>query len=192
MHPNSVRLLTVAAILLIFTCGTAVAWEKNVKQVAIPGGVVADRLPYPQSEGAKLFAQYCSKCHNLPSPRMHSSSDWPMRFEKMMDHAVLMAGTAPDIKMPTGDEKATIISYLQKNGFAGVPGNAPVLGEQGAFNVVWFCSACHAVPDPAQFSAKEWRKIVERMNTYRKRQGRDVMSNSDKKAIVAFLGKKRP
>ena len=199
MNTVYIRQLTVAVALLFLTCGTAVAWEENIKRVAIPGGLTANTLPDSKSKGAGLFASYCSQCHNLPSPRMHSTSDWPMRFEKMMDHFKLMAGTAPDIKMPTENEKQEIVSYLQKNGFVGLAEYASLLTEPEGFNVAWFCSACHAVPDPIQFpakgatqlSAKEWYLVVDRMNTYRKKQGREVISGSDKKLIVDFLTKKR-
>lgn len=168
-------------------------------RVAIPGGLTADTLPDAKSKGAKLFALYCSSCHSLPSPRMHSRSDWPARFEKMMDHFRLMAGAAPDIKMPADNEKEEIVSYLKKNGFIGLDAYAPLLVEPDGFNVAWFCSACHAVPDPIQFpakdavqlSAKEWRLVVDRMNTYRKNQGREILSDADKELVVKFLTKKR-
>ena len=200
MNPNYLRLLTGAIVLFFFTCGTAVAWEKNIKRVAIPGGLTADQLPDAKSKGAQLFASYCSKCHSLPSPRMHASSDWPMRFEKMMDHSVMIAGAAPDNKMmPGASEKAEIVAYLQKNGFVGLSAYAPLLTEPEGFNVAWYCSSCHAVPDPTQFpakdapqlTAKEWGLIVDRMNTYRKNQGREMMSDSDKKLMVNFYTKKR-
>jgi len=199
MNPVYLRQLTVAVAWFLFTCGTAVAWDENIKQVAIPGGLTAATLPDAQNKGAKLFASYCGKCHSLPSPRMHSKSDWPMRFEKMMDHVRLLAGTAPGIKMPVENEKREIVAYLQKMGFIGLAEYAPLLTEPEGFKVAWFCSACHAVPDPIQFpakgatqlSAKEWHLIVDRMNVYRKKQGREVMSEADNKAIVNFLTKNR-
>ena len=122
---------------------------------------------------------------------MHSTGDWPMRFEKMMDHALLMAGASSKIKIPVDKEKKEIVSYLEKNGFMELPANSPLRGEPEVFNIIWFCSVCHAVPDPNQFPAKEWDKIVDRMNSYRKKQGREEMSNSDRKEIINFLAKKR-
>lgn len=198
MNAN-LRLIAAAVALFFSTCAMAAAWEGKVKQVAIPGGLAADRLPDSQSKDARLYASYCSKCHSLPSPRMHSTSDWPVRFEKMMDHVKLMAEAAPDIKLPADNEKVGMVSYLQKNGFVGLPAYAPLLTEPEGFNVAWFCSACHAVPDPIQFPAKgatqltanEWSMIVDRMNTYRKKQGREMMSESDKKLVVDFFARKR-
>jgi cytochrome c5 len=199
MNSNRLSQAVAAIVLLYSACSMAAAWEENIKQVDIPGGLAANRLPDSQSSGAKLFAQYCSKCHNLPSPRMHAATDWPARFEKMMDHVNLLAGAAPGIKMPADGEKKEIVAYLQKNGFVGLATYAPLLAEPEGFNVAWFCSACHAVPDPiqfpakgaTQFSAKEWGMIVDRMNAYRKNQGREAMSDADRKGVVDFLTKKR-
>jgi len=191
MNLSFLRVIMVLGILFHFSNSTAGEWEKGIKRVAIPGGLTADQLPDPQNKGAALFASYCGQCHNLPSPRMHSTGDWPMRFEKMMDHAMLMAGASPDVKIPVDKEKKEIVSYLEKNGFRGLPATALLRGEPQAFNVMWFCSVCHAMPDPDQFPAKEWGKIVDRMNSYRKKQGREEMNNSDRKEIINFLVKKR-
>ncbi len=191
MNLNFLRLITVVGFLFCFGSSAAGEWGKDIKRIVIPFGLTADQLPDPQSKGAALFASYCSQCHNLPSPRMHSTGDWPMRFEKMMDHALLMAGASSDVKIPVDKEKKEIVSYLEKNGFRGLPANSPLRGEPQVFNVIWHCSVCHDVPDPDQFSAKEWGKIVDRMNIYRKKQGREEMNNTDRKAVINFLAKKR-
>lgn len=191
MNPGFLRLITIASFFFYFNDSMAGEWRKDIKRIVIPFSLTAEQLPNPKSKGATLFVSYCGQCHNLPSTKMHSSRDWPMRFEKMMDHALFMAGASPDVKIPAGKEKEEIISYLGKNGFRELPANSPLLGEPESFNVLWFCSVCHAIPDPNQFSANEWGKIVDRMNSYRKNQGREEMSNADRKAIVDFLAKKR-
>lgn len=189
MNPSSLRLIIVLGVLCLFSSTAGAAWEKGVKKITIPFGLSASQLPDPQSNGATLFASYCSQCHNLPSPRMHSTDDWPMRFEKMMDHAMLMAGTSSGVKLPADKEKGEIIAYLVRNGFKGLPADSPLRGEYQVFNIIWFCSVCHAVPDPSQYPAKEWAKIVDRMNGFRKKQGRDEMSNADRNAVINFLAK---
>jgi len=191
MNLNLLRLIMAVSFLFHFSGSTAGEWGKEIKRIVIPFGLTADQLPDPQSKGAVLFVSYCSQCHNLPSTKMHSTGDWPMRFEKMMDHAMLMAGTSSAVKMPADKEKKEIVSYLERNGFRELPANSPLHGDPQIFNVIWFCSVCHAIPDPDQFPAKEWGKIVDRMNGYRKKQGRDEMSNADRKAIINFLEKKR-
>jgi len=191
MNLNFLRLITVLGMLFHFSGSTAGEWGKDIKRIVIPFGLTADQLPDPKSKGAALLASYCGQCHNLPSPKMHSTGDWPMRFEKMMDHALLMAGASPGVKIPVDKEKKELVSYLEKNGFRALPANSPLRGEPQMFNVIWHCSVCHAVPDPDQFPAKEWGNIVDRMNIYRKKQGREEMSNADRKEVINFLAKKR-
>ena len=192
MKPGFLRLTIVLGILLHFSSVTAAEWGKDVKKIVLPFGLSADQLPDAKSKGAELYATYCSQCHNLPSPKMHSANDWPMRFEKMMDHATQMAGASPGVKTPAKKEKKEIVSYLQKNGFRGLPANSPILREPQAFNLLWFCSVCHAVPDPKQFPPEQWDKIVDRMNGYRKTQGREEMSSNDREMVIHILVKKRP
>lgn len=190
MNPGFLRLIMTLAFLLCFGSSTAGEWGKDLRRIIIPSGLTADQLPDPQSKGAVLFASYCSQCHNLPNPKMHSAGDWSMTFEKMMGHATLMAGALPDVKLPADKEKKEIVSYLEKNGFRDLPANSPLLEDPQAFSVIWFCSVCHAVPDPEQFPAKEWGKIVDRMNGHRKKQGRDEMSSADRKMIINIFAEK--
>lgn len=192
MNPVFLRLITVVGFLFCFGSSTAGESGKGMRRIIIPSGLTVGQLPDPQSKGAALFASYCSQCHNLPNPKMHSKGEWPMMFEKMMGHAELMAGASLEVKTPVDKEKKEIVSYLEKNGFRGLPANAPLLKDPQAFNVIWFCSVCHAVPDPAQFPAKGWGEIIDRMNGHRKKQGRDEMSSSDRKDIINILEKERP
>lgn len=190
MRPHKHLILFLTIINLLFYCRGSEAVDKGIKRLVIPGGLTAEKLPEPDGRGARLFASYCSQCHNLPNPKMHSTDDWPIMFEKMTEHARLMAGLNPDIKMLVPNEKVEIISYLTRNGFVALPGNAALLKEPEAFGVIWFCSVCHAIPDPKQFSPQEWSKIVDRMNDYRNKQGREEMTKSDRNAIINFLTKK--
>ena len=36
-----------------------------------------DQLPDPDSKGARLLQQFCTQCHNLPGPGMHTAAEWP-------------------------------------------------------------------------------------------------------------------
>ena len=190
MRPHKHLILFLTIINLLFYCRESEAVDKGIKMLVIPGGLTAEKLPEPGSRGARLYASYCSQCHNLPNPKMHSTDDWPIMFEKMTEHSRLMAGLNPDIKMLVPNEKAEIISYLTRNGFVALPGNAALLKGPDAFKIIWFCSVCHAIPDPKQFSPQEWSKIVDRMNDYRNKQGREEMTKSDRDAIINFLTKK--
>ena len=48
-----------------------------------PSGISPTDLPDPGSPGANLIATYCAQCHNLPSPGMHSGTDWPSVVRRM-------------------------------------------------------------------------------------------------------------
>ncbi len=50
-----------------------------------------------------------------------------------------------------------------------------------------YCGVCHAVPRPDSHTAQEWPSVVRRMEGYMRAQGRAVPSNSDERAILAYL-----
>ncbi len=160
-------------------------------KLVIPGELAAKTLPEPESEGAKLFSRFCSQCHNLPNPKMYSSDEWPMMFNRMMSHAKSMAGIRKEIVVPDNEERDKIVTYLKRNGLKAISLEDPYLKNIEAFQYVWFCSTCHALPDPAQHSASEWKAVIERMERYRKEQDREPMTESEKEKILKFLTKVR-
>src|SRR2546428_6409437 len=50
----------------------------------LPPTFQPDQLPERKSRGARLVAQYCVQCHNLPNPAMHHAAKWPAIFERMV------------------------------------------------------------------------------------------------------------
>jgi cytochrome c5 len=58
----------------------------------VPPGVEPQDLPDPDGRGARLLVRYCGQCHNLPSPAMHSSSEWPAISERMFYRMEMMSG----------------------------------------------------------------------------------------------------
>ena len=48
-----------------------------------PAGFTAADLPEPDSQGAKLVAENCVQCHELPTPGAHSATDWPRVLRRM-------------------------------------------------------------------------------------------------------------
>ena len=44
----------------------------------LPPGIKPEALPDPGSPGAKFLNSYCTQCHNLPSPLMHTAEEWPV------------------------------------------------------------------------------------------------------------------
>ena len=50
----------------------------------LPPTFEANRLPQPESRGARLMTQYCVQCHNLPNPAMHHGAKWPVVVGRMV------------------------------------------------------------------------------------------------------------
>jgi len=161
--------------------------EERVKKIIIPEGLSGREIPDADSRGGKFFSMYCSQCHNLPNPAMYSSDEWPEVFERMAGHAQTIRGSMKGIILPSVDEKREIISYLQKHGLKAIPENDPSLRSSEAFQFVWFCSTCHAAPDPASHTTDEWRDVVKRMDGYRKDWGRSSMTSAEMDQILEFL-----
>ena len=161
--------------------------EERVKKIIIPEGLSGTEIPESDSRGGKFFAMYCNQCHNLPNPAMYSSDEWPEVFERMAGHAQTIRGSMKGIILPSVDEKREIISYLQRNGLKAIPKNDPSLRSSEAFQFVWFCSTCHAAPDPASHTTDEWRDVVKRMDGYRKDWGRSSMTSAEMDQILEFL-----
>jgi hypothetical protein len=69
--------------------------------------------PAAQSEGAAVFARYCTQCHRLPDPRQHRPGDWPAVVERMRIH---MRTSGPRVTSPNSSELAAILDYLSRQG----------------------------------------------------------------------------
>jgi hypothetical protein len=148
-----------------------------------------EMMPEPESMGGSLFKKYCSQCHNMPNPVMLSGSEWPLAFERMVRHARAIGAAYEGIALPTEQEKREIIIYLQRNGLKALPEDDPSLKETEAIQFLWFCSTCHALPDPALHTSDEWKKVVEKMNENRTGSGRPPMSKKAIEKVLEFLSK---
>ncbi len=78
----------------------------------LPPGIDAADLPDPQSRGARLMARYCTQCHDLPSPVLHS--EWPKVFARM-DRRMKMMSRMGSILRPTNQERPVILNYLRRH-----------------------------------------------------------------------------
>lgn len=81
---------------------------------AMPRGVDPMQLPEPQSAGARLVNQYCTQCHGLPTPALHSAPGWPPvvgRMNARMQWMRQNSGMA--IAAPTPEELKAILAYMQ-------------------------------------------------------------------------------
>ena len=57
--------------------GAADALLVAAARVALPPPAEPAALPEPDSDGARLVAGYCTACHLLPTPSIHSATAWP-------------------------------------------------------------------------------------------------------------------
>ncbi len=149
-------------------------------------------LPDPDSDGAKLLQQFCTQCHNLPGPGLHTAAEWPAVVERMNRrmrmmgrHSMMMMG---GIETPTERELATIRDYLESH--AQKPLTTRLLADlqnKGGKAFGAFCSQCHVLPDPGWHTSAEWPAVVERMMEYMARMGKLVPDEETVRDIVDFL-----
>jgi hypothetical protein len=84
---------------------------------AMPGALGPAQLPEPGAEGARLLAQYCTQCHDLPSPKQHSASGWPATVARMNTRMQWMSksDSPMQIAAPTEEELRVLTAYLEKH-----------------------------------------------------------------------------
>ena len=142
---------------------------KDMMGAQLPPGIEPTELPEAQSNGAKLLVQYCSQCHDLPSPGMHSAQAWPSVVERMNQRMQMMSGRnmmgmMHDIKAPEDRELEVLIAYLEK--YAQKPIDRSLyedLNSTAGKTFSTICSQCHALPDPKQHTDDEWPAVVQRL-----------------------------
>ncbi|MFQ5536012.1 MAG: c-type cytochrome [Gemmatimonadota bacterium] len=186
-------------------------WEEALQ---LPVGVAADALPDPDSEGARLTARYCSQCHGIPSPGMHSAQEWPATVRRMamrMEHSGRMGrmmgsrgmmggrgmmgrwrGRMPmgmmGAESPTRVELGTILAYLQEYALKAAPAPPPdTATDPGAGLFAASCSRCHALPDPQQHTPAEWPDVVARMRRNMETMGAEPITDDEARQIVEYL-----
>jgi cytochrome c5 len=149
-------------------------------------------LPDPDSEGARLLQRFCTQCHYLPGPGLHTSADWPAvvnrmnrRMQMMSRRGMMMMGR---VDAPAEGELVTILSYLQAHAQKPLAERlSPALETEAGQSFRAVCSQCHVLPDPGQHSAAEWPAVVERMKGYMEAMGKQVPEEKTVRAIVDFL-----
>lgn len=152
-------------------------------EIALPPGVAAESLPEPASPGAKDLSQYCTQCHALPSPAMHSAADWPGVARRMWVRIDMMAG-ALGIQTPTTAQRAELLAYLDKHALK-VAGILPAGPGKDAFQRV--CARCHELNDPRAHSAPDWPVVVMRMEQDAEKMKVSGISNADANQIISYL-----
>lgn len=153
-----------------------------------PPGIDPENLPDPQSTGAHLLAKYCSQCHELPGPGLHTTEEWPSVIDRMNQRMRMMDGMMHDIEAPNRDELRTLMLYLQQH--AQIPIDRARYADLGAPGGKLFeatCSGCRALPDPGQHTADEWPGVVRRMTHNMKTMGKPRPDQATLETVVEFL-----
>ncbi len=155
----------------------------------LPPGIKAENLPDPGSNGAKLLVRYCSQCHNLPSPAMHTAEEWPSVTGRMFARMSMMSGMGMmGIEKPSSGEQQSILAYLKTYSMKSIsPGSLPSPDSQGAILFKDICSQCHSLPDPSLHTAQEWSAVVKRMRANMQAMGRRVITDQEGTEIIAYL-----
>ncbi len=145
----------------------AKGFVKGMMGEVLPPGISPSALPELGSEGATLLERYCMQCHELPSPGLHTSNEWPSvvdRMRKRMGRLAQNNTVAIRIRVPTTLELDIITAYLAQFGFMPIDIAEYVDLDTPAGNAFQrICSYCHALPDPKLHNADEWRDVVLRM-----------------------------
>lgn len=163
---------------------------KTMMSVMLPPGIRPENLPEPGSRGARLLTRYCTQCHDLASPFMHSAEEWPVTAGRMFARMSMMSGMQGmmDIENPSVEEKEAIIGYLKKHSLKSIsPDELPAPGSEGAALFREQCSQCHALPNPNLHTAGEWAGVVERMRANVKSMGRTAITVDERKTIAGYL-----
>ncbi len=156
----------------------------------MPQGIKPNQLPEADSEGAHLLSRYCSQCHGIPGPGMHTADEWlnvvsrmNQRMQMMSRKRMMMRIEAPDY-----NELKMLTAYLEKNAQQTIEADKLAgadTPEGQAFQKI--CAQCHALPDPAQHTSNEWPAVIERMrkNMSSMEKQLPVQATTDK--ILSFL-----
>lgn len=153
----------------------------------LPPGIEPDELPERNSQGAQLLSRYCTSCHSLPSPAMHSAGEWPAISGRMFRRMEMMGGMMGS-NTPSADEQKAIVSYLKEHAMTSVNEDQfKTLNSEGSRLFLQTCSQCHALPDPKLHTPQEWEQVVERMRGHMETMGKNEITDREKEIIVEFL-----
>jgi len=158
----------------------------------LPPGIKADDLPDSDSKGARLLTRYCGQCHYLPGPGMHIAQEWPLVASRMFSRMSMMSGmggmSMMNIESPSLEEQREILEYLKTHSLRPIsPEALPSPDSKGAILFKAMCSQCHTSPDPTLHTAAEWQRTVERMQKNMQTMGKKVVTDQEKKEIIAYL-----
>ena len=128
-----------------------------------PTGMMRQDLPAPESPAAESVERFCTACHALPSPAMHTAGDWPVVARRMWLRTENM-DPAFGVPVPDLGERLTILQYLIDHAFQVSGSDLPDLPGRAEFERV--CAQCHDLPDPRQHGPDDWFVVTRRMDQH--------------------------
>ena len=162
------------------------AMMKGMMGDILPPGIDPKLLPDPGSPGARLLKQYCTQCHDLPGPGMHTAAEWPAVANRMNGREQMMRGMM-GVRAPAAAELEILVAYLQEHAQRPLAAGYPDLGSQAGRAFRATCAQCHALPDPAQQTADAWPGVVDRMRRNMSVMGKPVPDEVTTREIIVFL-----
>jgi cytochrome c5 len=149
-----------------------------------PAGLTPDALPDPASPGAQALLRYCTACHALPSPAIHSATDWPAVVRRMWLRIDRVSGEF-GVPVPNTAERAVLLPYLLEHALK--VGDAELPAGPGREEFRATCSRCHELPDPRQHSPVDWVAVARRMNQHMEDMLGRTINREDFTRIVRYL-----
>lgn len=207
MKKTNIIFLLAGVAFLLFSCKSKttsnVGWTNDA--LAMPEQFDRNKLPDPNSEGARLVDRYCSQCHGIPSPASHSASDWVPVFRRMilrMERSEMMGSRGGmggmmgrgmpmgmmGSEIPSEKEQTEMLQYLQANALKATTKEKlpePETNAAALYNKT--CSHCHALPSPYQHTAAQWPAVVERMRQRMKSMQQKDITNEQAETIIKYL-----
>lgn len=149
-----------------------------------PAGFTAADLPEPDSQGAKLVAEYCTECHELPTPGAHSATDWPRVLRRMW----IRMDELPDslgVKRLAEGERTRVSQYMMANALQVSDASLPSGPGKADFEAI--CSRCHALPDIKIHSSQDWPSVYMRMERNMERMNVRPATQEQTSRILLYL-----
>ena len=149
-----------------------------------PPGIGPGDLPDPHSPGAALVAQLCGQCHAIPSPAMHSATDWPRVARRMW---LRMERLPESLAVRTGadGERSVVLGYLTANALQ--VGGAELPRGRGREDFALVCSRCHALPDIRLHTSGDWPAVFMRMERNMERMSVSLPDREQTDNILLYL-----
>ncbi len=134
----------------------------------LPPPTDPDALPEKDSKGAQLVKTYCTQCHELPGPGLHTADEWPSVVGRMFNRIDRFSKSEREVlnevRVPESGELTAIIDYLSRFGYKPIDlANYPDIDTDIGKAFRHVCAQCHALPDPSLHDADQWRNVVLRM-----------------------------